>query len=154
MNGTKAYQRAYPKASYDAARANAAKLLANANISAEIDRRMKAKQMSADEALARLSDMATASHADFSNVNLRADLENHPKAHLVKTIIADVYEDSKGKIHHKLRLELYDAQAALVHLGKAHGLFADRVEHTGAGGGPIEFTQVEVQLDRNKPVES
>lgn len=30
---------------------------------------------------------------------------------------------------------------------------AAKVEHSGPGGGPIEFTQVEVQLDRNKPVE-
>jgi phage terminase small subunit len=122
------------------------RLLTNVDIKAEIDARIAELKMSTDEVLVRLADQARGSHADFTEVNLREDLKDHPKAHLVKTVISDVYEDSKGKIHHKLRFELYDAQAALVHIGKAHGLFADRVEHSGPGGGPIPFTEIIVEL--------
>lgn len=128
LNQTEAYLKVYPKSSYDSARANSARLIAEDNISAEINRRLKEKQMSADEVLARLGDMASASHADFAGVNLREDLKDHPKAHLVKTIVSDVYEDKLGKIHHKLRLELYDAQAALVHLGRHYKLFTDSIK--------------------------
>lgn len=45
------------------------------------------------------------------------------KLHLVKKYALD----KDGKVS----IELYDAQAALVQIGKAHGLFADRTEHTG-----------------------
>lgn len=79
--------------------------------------------MSAEEAIARLGDMASSSHADFAEVNLREDLKGHPKAHLVKTVITDVYEDKMGKVHHKLRLELYDAQSAILNVLKIHGKF-------------------------------
>lgn len=108
-----------------------AQLLANLSIKAEVDARIAQLKMSADEVLIRLAEQARGSHADFAGVNLRDDLKDHPKAHLVKTIITDVYEDAKGKIHHKMRLELYDAQAALVHIGKVHGLFTDKIEQSG-----------------------
>lgn len=42
----------------------------------------------------------------------------------------------------KVSIELYDAQKALELLGKHHGLFIDRHEHTGASGKPIEFIEV------------
>lgn len=79
--------------------------------------------MSADEAMIRLSDMGKASHGDFADVQLRDDLKDHPKAHLVKTVVTDVYEDKAGKVHHKLRLELYDAQRAIEDILKIHGKF-------------------------------
>jgi hypothetical protein len=124
MNQTEAYLKVYPKSSYDSARANSARLIADdSSIRAEIAARLAELKMSADEVLIRLAEQARGSHADFSAVNLREDLKDHPKAHLVKSIVADVHEDSQGRVHHKIRLELYDAQAALVHIGKAHGLF-------------------------------
>lgn len=129
MNQTEAYLKVYPKSSYDSARANSARLIADdSSIKAEIAARIAELKMSADEVLIRLADQARGSHADFTEVNLREDLKDHPKAHLVKTVVTDVYEDKLGKIHHKLRFELYDAQAALVHLGKAHGLFTDKLK--------------------------
>jgi hypothetical protein len=49
------------------------------------------------------------------------------KLHLVKS-----YNAKDGKI------ELYDAHASLVDIGKHHGLFKETIEHTGKDGGPIE----------------
>lgn len=92
-------------------------------IQAYMKDRLEKMAMSAEEALARLADMAAASHGDFADVQLRDDLKDHPKAHLVKTVITDVYEDKAGKVHHKLRLELYDAQRAIEDILKIHGKF-------------------------------
>lgn len=115
-------------------------------IQAYMKERLDQMAMSAEEALARLGDMAAASHADFADVNLREDLKGHPKAHLVKTVVTDVYEDKLGKVHHKLRLELYDAQRAIEDILKIHGKFTEKIEHSGPGGGPIPFTEIVVEL--------
>jgi len=116
-------------------------------------REFEARHMGPEEALALLSDQARGNLADFADVQIFADLKNHPKAYLLKTLNTDTFEDSKGRIHHKMRIEPHDAQAALRDILRIHGRFAEHIEHTGPGGGPIEFTQVEVQLERNKPVE-
>ena len=39
-----------------------------------------------------------------------------------------------------LSIEVYSAQDALVQLGKALGIFKERVEHTGKDGGPVEHS--------------
>jgi len=104
--------------------------LTKPNIRAEIDRRLKALAMSADEVLARLQAQATASMAEFVNVNQETgepaiDLrkaEQSGKLNVLKKLsITD-----KG-----LTVELYDAQGALQLLGKHHGLFTDKIEHSG-----------------------
>ena len=83
------------------------------------------QHMGAAEALARLANMARGSHADFADVHFRDQLKGHPNAHLVKTIMEDTYEDKAGRPHHKLRLELYPADAAIVKILKVHGKFAE-----------------------------
>lgn len=96
-----------------------------AKFTAEIKARIDEKIMSADEAMILLSDQARGSLAEFADVQLLADLKEHPKAHLVKTLTTDVYEDKAGKIHYKTRFELYDAQAALRDILRIHGKFAN-----------------------------
>lgn len=120
------------KAGYSAktARQMGAENLSKPSIREEIDRRLKALAISADEVLARLQAQATASMAEFVNVNQETgqpaiDLREAQKAdklHVLKKIsITD-----KG-----LTIELYDAQGALQLLGKYHGLFTDKIEHSG-----------------------
>lgn len=104
-------------------RSIASENLTKPDIKDAIEARKAELIMSADEAMIRLSDMGKASHGDFADVQLRDDLKDHPKAHLVKTVITDVYEDKAGKVHHKLRLELYDAQRAIEDILKIHGKF-------------------------------
>jgi phage terminase small subunit len=48
----------------------------------------------------------------------------------------------------KVSIELYDAQAALIALGKHRNLFVERKEVTGAGGAPVEH--VHLTLDEWK----
>lgn len=51
-----------------------------------------------------------------------ANIIENGRSHLLK---------SYSQTQHGERVEMYDAQAALVHIGKAHGMFKDRVEHSG-----------------------
>jgi Terminase small subunit len=60
-----------------------------------------------------------------------AALEREGKMHLIKGI-----KSTKDG----LQVEFYDAQAALVHLGKYHALFTEKQELTGKDGGPIQTT--------------
>lgn len=87
--------------------------------------RLNEKVMSADEALALLSEQARGSLGEFAEVQVLADLEDHPKARLVKSLTSDVYEDKAGKVHYKARIELYDSQSAIVNVLKVHGKFKE-----------------------------
>lgn len=110
------------------------RLLANVSIKAEITARIEELKMSADEVLIRLGDMARADMRDFIKpfevgektivmVDLGKALEEG-KTHLIKKL---KYNAQGG-----LEIELHDSQAALEKLGRHHGLFTDKVEHSGA----------------------
>lgn len=107
-------------------------LLANLSISEEITRLLKERHLSADAVLARLGDMALGNLSEFADIQTNADLGNaRERGHLIKKFKRKITRDKSGSEYEEIELELYDAQAALVHIGKAHGLFADRVEHSG-----------------------
>jgi len=101
------------------------RMLANVSIKAEISQRLKEKHLSADEVLYRLAEQARGEHSAYllpnGTVNYGAILEDG-KGHLIHKVKQTKYGNE---------IEFYDAQAALVHLGRAHGMFADRVEVSG-----------------------
>lgn len=121
-----------------------------AHIQAYMKDKFERLAMSSEEALFRLGEMASASLGDFAAVQVLADLEDHPKARLVKALTSDVYEDKAGKVHYKVRIELHDAQSAIINVLKVHGKFTDRVEHSGPEGGPIVIKEVRI----NEPVDN
>jgi len=93
-------------------------------IKALINKELKQKAMGPDEVLARLADHARGSAADFLDVDKYGftslnlgRMKSEGKLHLVKK-----YKTTRQGIE----IELYDAQAALVHLGKGHGLWIDK----------------------------
>lgn len=107
------------------------RLLADVSIKAEIDARLAEIKMSADEVLARLADQARADMGEFlrfeDGIKLPfLDLKTANEKGLLKLVKKFKY-NAEGHPE----IELYDAQAALVHIGKAHGLFTDKVEHSG-----------------------
>lgn len=122
LNGTEAYTRAYPKARRDSARANASKLLADANIKAEIDARLSEVHMSADEALKLISDIARGDITEFLSPLGGLDEEKilkSGKGRLIKKIkqrtitkIGKGEKDEDTEIH-DTEIELYPADAAL-----------------------------------------
>jgi phage terminase small subunit len=100
--------------------------LRNPKIAEIIQARIAEKAMSADEVLVRLAEQARGNLGDFltfyegSRFPL-VDLSKSPdKQHIVKK-----FKNSKRD---GVEIELYDAQAALVHIGKHHGLFTDKIE--------------------------
>lgn len=129
MNGTQAAIAA-GYAGGAAARVTACRLLTIPNIRAEIDKRLKAMQLSADEVLARLSDHASGTLAYFFNAAGEIDLTT-PEAkahfHLLKKVKRTVRRDGSVSIE----IEVHDPQSANVHVGKYHKLFTERFEHSG-----------------------
>jgi len=100
------------------------RLLSNANVQEHIKARLAAKVMGTDEVLSRLAEQARAEYADYLHENGVLDLEKmlkDGKGHLIK----GTKWDSKGN----LVVEFYDAQTALVQIGRAHGMFTDKQEH-------------------------
>lgn len=102
------------------------RLLVNVSIADEISRRIDEQAMPANEVLARLSAQARGSIGEFvatddAGIPNGFSLANDRPLPLVKKVSVT----DKG-----WSFEMYDAQAALVHLGKHHGLFVERHEHT------------------------
>lgn len=144
MKQAEAYQRVYPDASYDTARANSSRLLTNANIQAEIRRRLDEKKLSADEVLARLGDMARGDIADFIGIETPSDLLNEEyrgKTHVIKKVKRHVTttrnKDGGEVVNEYTELEMYSALDALDKVARSYGLFVDRQEITGADDGPV-----------------
>jgi phage terminase small subunit len=131
-NGTNAYLRAYPHVSADTARANAARLLADASVSEIIRERIAENAMTADEVLARLAKHARGSMADFLNVNADGATIDLVKAaeseqlDIVRKFTQTTKRYGETEIE-EVAVDLYDAQAALVHLGKHLDLFSDKL---------------------------
>lgn len=114
------------------------KLLKEAEIKAEIQRRLTELQASADEVIQRLSDQARSDIGDFMDIGsmgFSLDLNKAKElglTHLIKKVkqrtTTTLHKDGTEEERHWIEVELYDAQAALVHLGRHHKLFTDRLE--------------------------
>ena len=130
----------------------------------EIIEVLRERAMSAEEVLMRLSDIARGDIADLMEITpsgftfrLLVDDEGerivNPQTKLIKKIRQKVTtylaksEDGEDREIIETELELYDAQAALVQLGKYHKLFVERQEHSGPDGGAIEVIHVKPRAD-------
>ncbi len=135
------------------------RLLKNVEVAKMIQDRLAELKLTADEVLKRLADQARGSMTDFLSIEeevvdeeddgeepspAKKSTRTHWSIDLAKAAAA-------GKLHliksiertrYGIRLDLYDAQAALRLLGQAHGLFVDKHEHSGPQGGPIEIIEV------------
>lgn len=131
-NGSAAYLRAYPHVTADTARANGARLLADASVSEAIQQRIAENAMTADEVLSRLAKHARGSMADFLNVNKNGATIDLVKAadaeqiDIVRKFTQTTKRYGETEIE-EVTIDLYDAQSALVHLGKHLDLFSDKL---------------------------
>lgn len=140
FNGVLAYQLAYPDAEYDTARVNASRLLTNANIKRELEKRFAARMITKKEVLDRLLAQANASLLPF----VKIDDEGHiyfnfkdPEAkrnfHLIKKVkhkkTITIHGDGK-EIEHWVEVDLHDPQKALELIGKYYALFTEKVQQT------------------------
>lgn len=149
MNQSKAYCNVYD-CEYNNARARSSDLVAKGNISEEIERRLKEQSMSADEVLMRLAAQARGDIGDLADIGNSTDLAEHPLSPIVKKYKKKVYHPQNGEAYDEVELELYDAHAALVDIGKRHSLFSDRVEHTGKDGGLIQFDKIVINMPEDE----
>ena len=118
------------------ARQQGSKLLTKVDISEAINKRISEEAMSADEVLARLAEQARGDHSQYmtpQGPDMNA-IVNKGMSHLIKRY----KRDSSG-----VTVEFYDAQAALVHIGRHHKLFTDKTEITGKDGNEIRVTLIE-----------
>lgn len=120
-------------------------------IFAEIQRRIKEKTMGADEVLLRLADQARGDMGDFFDVEADgrvvfslAKAKERNVTHLIKklkthttTRVCSVPsvsmetvegEETVETVTVDVEIELHDAQAALVHIGRHHKLFTDSTD--------------------------
>lgn len=116
-NGAEAARRA----GYKHPRNQASYLLTIPNIQEEIEKRIEELAMRADEVLLRLAEQARGlSNAYFrpsGELDATVIVANN-KTHLVK---------KTKRTQHGLEIELYDSQRALVDIGRALGIFKDRL---------------------------
>lgn len=145
LNGAGAARRSgYSEA---AARQQAHHLLTKHYIREAIEKRLAEQAMGRAEVLRRLADQARSSLEPFIVYDpsrpgrVRIDLSTEDarlayatlKKVKIKTIMVGV-----DAVQETVEVELIDAQAALIHLGKAHSLFVERHEVSGPEGGPVE----------------
>ena len=147
-NGSEAVKRAGYKGKPNV---TAAKLLAKVSIQEVIRQRINEKAMCADEVLIRLAEHARGDMGDFldiSSMSFQVDLSGAVEkgiTHLIKRVkqrtVTTLSKDGVETETHDIEIELYDAQAALVQLGRHHKLFTDNTDIT-TGGQPITFTVI------------
>lgn len=95
-------------------------------IEAYLKQRLSEKAMPADEVLTRLADMARSDIADFAHIENWSGLTKLPgKSHVIKKFKRKVTYSKNDDRYEEIELELYDAQTALVHIGRVHNLFKE-----------------------------
>lgn len=130
-NATEAYRRVY-NCAYETANANGAKLLVNTSISDAIQQRIIENAMTADEVLARLAKHARGNMGDFLNVNANGATIDLVKAHngeqldIVRKFTQTTKRYGETEIE-EVTIDLYDAQSALLNMGKHLDLFSDKL---------------------------
>lgn len=129
-NATEAARRA----GYAHPRQSGAENLSNVVMVEEIRARIAERAMSADEVLIRLGEQARGDIDDVLTTSGELDIEKArqlKKTKLIKKLSQrrtlrtkdnETYEEVSTTV------EMYDAQAALVHIGRHHGLFTDKSE--------------------------
>lgn len=121
------------------------RLLRKAKVSGVVNERINEAAMSANEVLARLSKQARGSLAQVLTEDGEFDLaaarasgfdDLLKKLKVKRTIRRE--RGSQDEIEDvTYEYEIHDPQAALVHLGKFHKLFIERMEHMNPDGTPL-----------------
>lgn len=118
-----------------------------------VEQRISEKAMSADEVLTRLAEHARGDMGDFldiSSMGFQVDLSDAVEkglTHLIKKVkqrtTTTLSKDGVETETSDIEIELYDAQAALVQIGRHHKLFTDKTDIT-SNGEPIKYVEVVV----------
>jgi phage terminase small subunit len=119
---------------------NLTKPLIQMALAEEAERRSKRCELTADRVLLEISRLAFA--------DIRGAFDEHGRLKPVRDLDDDLapavaaVEVSVGSTEITKKIKLWDKGSALERLGRHLGLFVERTEHTGKGGGPIEMALV------------
>jgi len=138
FNSTEAYQRVYSPKNRAVSASAGHRLLRNVEIEEAIRTRLQEKAMSADEVLMRLADNARADMGEWLTDDGEIDIAGMKAAQKTKLLRKVKRTRRSGETEQgntweetTIEVELHDAQAALVQLGKHHKLFTDQVQQSG-----------------------
>ena len=129
----------------DSAHVRGSELVRNSKVQAEMKRLFDSISMQPEEIIGRLAAQARGDFGDFIDGDTMTMSWEQAKelgiTHLIKkikqTTITSTDKDGDGKDTHIFEFELYDAQKALVHLGKTFAMFINRQELTGKDGASL-----------------
>jgi phage terminase small subunit len=164
---------AYVKAGYKADAKNAARLTKNDGVRTRIDEIMTRAAEKAGITIERvLTELAKIGFSDIRKAvrwqSARVTEEDNPDGgdvlviksvvtNLVEIIASDEIDDATAAAIAEIsqnttggvKIKLHDKRAALVDLGKHLGMFKEKVEVTGANGGPIQQEATVIVLPSN-----
>jgi phage terminase small subunit len=133
-------------AGYGSPRQAGTRALSNASIREAIDLKLDRKAMEVDEILARLTQQATVSMADFWRLGDAATLPVLDLAKAQKLGLMHLVREMKVTKDGEVQVKLYDAQKALELLGRYRGLWQPDLKL-----GPVEVIVTRVKPERSEP---
>jgi hypothetical protein len=141
LNQTRAAQLAGYAGDDNALAVAGSRLLRNAKVREYIDEQLSALTLSKNEVLTILTRQAKASLADLLDEEgdfVLADAKKRGVDSLLKKLkVKQVYNSALKETTTTYEYEMYDAQAAAVHLGKVHSLFNDNLRLSDPEGNPL-----------------
>lgn len=142
------------------ARTQGARLIANANISEEIERRRNAiskrvlgkYEVTRERIVEELAKLGFSNMADYtaiegSDIVLDMTEVTRDQMGAIKEITSEVYTEGRGEDAQRVKrtkFSLYDKRAALMDLAKLEGHVVDRQQLSGPNGGPIQTMNAHV----------
>ena len=147
-NATRAWMKLHPDAKYESAKAQASAFLTNVNLRASIRQTWIDRAMSAEEAIARMSAIASSDMYPFIKIDDDgfvyfnfADPQAKEHLYLIKEIETKRERriEGQGKNAEQwegewVRVKLHDAYTAQRDIAKMHGKFVDRLELSNPDG--------------------
>jgi phage terminase small subunit len=162
-NGVEAWRTAYPGRSWSgqAAAERASKLLAQDKVRARVDELAAIAKREAEEkfgvtvdwVICRLKLIADSNMCNYLSLDEKGgpsvtinDLDPERLFPLADFTVEDI--ESGRRVGKRSRVKLYNKVDALTKLGQYLGMFTERHEHVGKGGGPVQLviSSVEAQL--------
>jgi phage terminase small subunit len=142
--------------SANAANVEGCRLMKKSHIAAAIraaqGARSERMQITADQVLAEYAKLGFANMLDYIRVNDQGEAYvdftklTREQAAAIAEVTSEVYQEGRGedaKDVKRTKFKLADKKGALDSIAKHLGMFVDRHEHAGPGGGPIPFQKIE-----------
>lgn len=142
------------RAGFGSAEVMGPRLIKRPHIAAAIAERVEQQSertgITADRVLAEIAKVAFSDlrrvFTPGGNLLPLQDIDDETAACLssIEIVTRKVPGGEEAEVEHVAKIKLWDKMNALEKLGKHLGLFADKVEHTGKDGGPIEINDREL----------